>query len=410
MNQYDLDKLLFAALRNLKIKAGGDVYFDPGVERAMEKARRKKPGNQDAMDAGMILSIRRAHEDDFCIAVRDIPSPYEPPQRSEALYYAIRAGSHEITDKIDEAIADYTKLLELDSGSTWALGCRGRLYLDKGDFEAARRDLERRAELETIPDNKPLAQNALNELTSLENCEDILDVEFDSVEAEARQHWYHARHTTAGEGAGRRECLRGLDILDTAIQLAGGRFPRAHTLKAQIYLKLDNIDKAVDEACTALEESPNEFGSLALLAMLAVANCPASPDAPKQGFGEELAGTINNNTARDIITTMSQENQRRKAENQWRDTVREHFGYIVDMVDLFTKLCTHGINADNFVRFSETMMDVQDMLDEKGLPFPPEMIPQAIADVPDSKMFFANEEELNAVEEIRQIARGALAQ
>jgi tetratricopeptide (TPR) repeat protein len=406
--QHELDRLFCACLRNLKIKVATDVYIDPAVERALEKARRKQGDSQNVMDAGVILAIRNYHADEFVLDVFDIPGAYDQPERTEKLYLAIRAGANELQGEVDAAIADYTKLLELDGDSTWALACRGRLLVDKSDFAAARNDLEKRAALETIPQNKPLAQAALDRLKALENCEDVLEVEFSAVPTEARQHYLHARHTTSKAGDNKRELLRALAILDTAIQAAGEKFPRAHTLKAMIFTKLGNYEKAEEEANQALDESPHEFDSLYLLAAMAVAACPTEPNAPEQGFVGDIARSSGSGFISRVFSTGSDEYQKQKAINEWKSTVREHFAYVEGMVALFRELCDHGINAENYISFSQSMLDVQDSIEEMGLPFPPHTIPQTIVDIPDNRLFWGKEDEHAAVENVRQVAWGYL--
>jgi tetratricopeptide (TPR) repeat protein len=407
MNQHDLDRLLFFALRNLKIKAGQDVYFNPDVARALEKAARKKPGNKDVLDARLILDIRNHHKEDFSIAVRNIPDPYDQPKRSEALYLAMRAGAQEISGETDAAIADYSKLLQIDSGKTWGLACRGKLYMNQGDFGAARQDLELRAKLQTDAENQKLAQAALTALAALENCEDIFDAEFDAVPAAARQQYLLARETVAAQNAGKREQLQGLAILDTALRAASGTFPRAHTLKALIYDALGNIDKAIDEVRTALEQSPYEFDAQALLAELAVVNCPTSPDAPRQGIVSQAASTSNGFVGA-ILKGASEGWQEQKSVGEWERTVRSHLREVTAMVDLFSKLCSHGINDSNFISFAETMSELQDKIEEIGLPFPPQTIPQAILNVPDGKIFYSGEITAAKIAQIRLTAQGEL--
>jgi tetratricopeptide (TPR) repeat protein len=72
----------------------------------------------------------------------------------DSSFYALRGDSYEYKNEYDQAIADYNKAIEMDPGHWWAYETRGNIYKSKGEYDQAIADYTKAIELK--PDITPL--------------------------------------------------------------------------------------------------------------------------------------------------------------------------------------------------------------------------------------------------------------
>jgi hypothetical protein len=127
MSFLEIDRLLFASLRRLGINASGHVYTDGSIQDKLDKVLDRDPDNVHALDASLIISIRRHYQESFPLLLRDIPDKADEPERTYPLYLTLKAAAAEITGDIEGAVNTYSELLQLEPSNKWASVCRAKL-------------------------------------------------------------------------------------------------------------------------------------------------------------------------------------------------------------------------------------------------------------------------------------------
>ncbi len=84
--------------------------------------------------------------------------------RTNAILYCSRAAVLLKQDKLDEAVEDYTKAIELQAKYLKAYQRRAKCYMEQENYEAAVRDYSKVLEMKNTTENKRLLQNAQLEL------------------------------------------------------------------------------------------------------------------------------------------------------------------------------------------------------------------------------------------------------
>lgn len=139
--------------------------------------------------------------------------------------YAIRA---ELTDQVDEKLADFSRAIELDPQNTDAWRGRGLAYLSQGDHESALDDLMKL--LEQNPEDPVTHQAVAEVLSQMQQYEKALE---------------HVDQVIAQRPESSLPWL----------------------LRARIHLAQENSDQAIDDLDRALELNPRDVNSLMLRAV-----------------------------------------------------------------------------------------------------------------------------------------------
>lgn len=149
-----------------------------GVTFAFDESLEKELRNAGA-DESLISAIRRRAP-----AVKPVPAPQTvptpaptpvpvaTPKPPDAAFYQNRGNSRFVLGEFDDAIADYTKAIELDPKQVTIFFSRGMAYLNKKNFNPAIADFDRVIELE--PNEASAYYNRANALENTGNFEKAL--------------------------------------------------------------------------------------------------------------------------------------------------------------------------------------------------------------------------------------------
>jgi tetratricopeptide (TPR) repeat protein len=298
-----------------------------------------------------------------------------------------------------EVIDHCTAMLRERRDDTYALSLRSMAYQALGDNTRALQDLQ--ACLAIDPDDEEIRQQ-IAEL----NYDDILENEFDAMPPQARDSYGKARELCAVDGAARREFVQALALLDRAVQTANGKFPRAHTLKSRIYNELNEIDKCMTEAQTALAESPNEFEAQWVIVSLYIAN-HQNRLQHRGGFHsmvDDVAGSATS-TGGSIIGGLFRHGAQIAHESKVNKELRTE---IDKLLAIYKRLTDHGVYDFRYIDFSDYLLEIATQIHDKHLPYEKRTIIQAIIGVAPEKIYLRDEENQEQIDKTRLSAQGEM--
>jgi tetratricopeptide (TPR) repeat protein len=280
-------------------------------------------------------------------------------------------------------------------------------YLRGVAYAALKQQTEARADWEkclTLEPDHGDAKQALEAMTF----DDILETELDAIAPAAVALLQQAQDVYENAGDKQAELMRAVAILDRAIKTAGGAFPRAHTIKAQVFHDLHELAKCLAETTLALQESPNEFGAQYIIAILNVVNCPTEPEPPKNGIVGDMARSSGGGFFSQLFSAGSDEYQRQKAITKWRQEQAKMLGEVDKLLEIYARLTDHGVYDYNYLTFSENLLYLAEEIRNRDLPYQKNKLAAAILDVPAEKIFTRSDEAREFIEQVRQTAQGEM--
>lgn len=170
-----------------------------------------------------------------------------------------------------------------------------------------------------------------------------------------------------------------ISLLLLAVKKAGGPFPDANGMLAELYFSIGDDDSATRYADLALSQDPELLETQLLKARIALYNL------------ESMDGGI--------IGALSEMSRRRKLKDE-----------LTHYLSLYDTLCAKGMSADHFVYRSNALIRLADELARMGNPLSRKInLYSHVANAPIAKLTYEREEDRAAVKKVRRLAEGRMA-
>jgi tetratricopeptide (TPR) repeat protein len=322
-----------------------------------------------ALDCSNIITIRQKHAHLFPIDRVVVPPNDDEPGRNKLQYLCISAGALEVVEKYDEAVTAYDELLEILPDCLWALKCKNDC-IEK---------LSQKLQSYILP-AEPLEPTGIN---------DILQAEYESLSVNVRNKLDEAEELLKDADSDESALRQAIETADEAITLNGGSLSAARVIKANAYLELEEMGEAYDSMSLAFEENPDEFNAVWFLTLAVVHNCE---DIALEETGTKKRGLL----GKAISGTYSQ---------RARQMIMESLTVVDDLIELYERLASSGLYGWRYIDFSDNMLRIADAIIENQLPHQAKRLALAVLNVPDSQIYFHNENIAAMVDELRRNAR-----
>lgn len=181
----------------------------------------------------------------------------------------------------------------------------------------------------------------------------------------------------AGDQISSRDLRDAISLLLLAVNKAGGVYPEAHGLVAELYRDLGDPESATRHADLALAQDPELLETRWLKVRLAL----------------EDPGSIDGG----LVGALSGMSKKRKLNNE-----------IERYMDLYDRLCQRGMEAWMFVYRSNSMIKLADELVQLRNPFGRKLY-ERVAKAPIANLTYEKEEERAEVKRVRHLAQGHVA-
>jgi tetratricopeptide (TPR) repeat protein len=153
--------------------------------------------------------------------------------------------------RLDEAIADFTNAVSLDSKDVWALANRGIAYVWKGDVEGAKRDLDA---AEALDADNPVSLRARGLLAEREgDLQAALDAYEKSLKVDPRNGFALGQRARLRQAKGQFELA--LEDASAALDL-NPAWPDMYLVRANAYRGLGKEAEALAEAQAVMKANP----------------------------------------------------------------------------------------------------------------------------------------------------------
>ncbi|HXZ15864.1 MAG TPA: tetratricopeptide repeat protein, partial [Roseiarcus sp.] len=264
--------------------ARGQTYGMMGqYDRAIQDfdaAIGQAPGFAAALfNRGRTFSAKRQYAEalsDFGEAIRLNPD--------YAAAYQARGEAHGALKQYDAAIEDFSSAIKISPEFVVALDGRGRSYLAKKDYQRAILDFDEAHRLDAgyaaAAYDRDVARNALTCATSLGGATAARRIDAclalignSSLDADLRADAYVGRAMAASEDTTdpKASLERMIGDLTDAIRLAPQEVAHVYRLRAMAYYRLQDLDRALSDATSAVEMGGNTALDLALRSQILAA-------------------------------------------------------------------------------------------------------------------------------------------
>ncbi len=222
-----------------------------------------------------------------------------------------------------------------------------------------------------------------------------------------------AQWKEAGENPSERQYYDFVSLVKLAINKADEPIGLLHSVLAQVHFDVDNFTDAWQEAENALSLDHDDFKAQHIKTIIAYAiyvDATEESQSKEMGFMDTLSAIISfpkgyqqgRETGRRIGEAIGSKQYAKQAQETF-------FQELKNSVDQFKRICSQGIEANDFIGFSRRLIKMGDGLSETGIKLDENLNLYAlVANIPEGNISFKTDEEKNNIKTIQLIAQGRL--
>lgn len=374
---------------------------------------------------GLAFQMQQEHEsaiEDFSKAIQ-LDSQMGPA-------YGLRGDSFLVTENFLKASQDYSQALAMDPENLHALVNRGLSYAAQGDYQKAYSDLSKAIEID--PENEDalhiradIALEQNDPSRAIEDYSRILQLNPNNAEvqkalaiakkiasgdnsmvphiSDESVNLFNQAHTllqSAGQEPNPQVARNAISYLSMAIEKAGAPFPRAHALKAMLFLEdLSDYDSAWKEAEKALRENPNEYRAQSVKTRIA----GGSVQIAETGWVGGFLKAITSGSARDSFQTTYDISAAKASQRRFKNEVER-------LLEIFQTLCSEPLDATEYLYYVDDLVSLADQVIELQIPLDKKVnIYGCVANTPTEHLIFESEEQKREVDNVKLLVQGRVS-
>lgn len=291
-----------------------------------------------------------------------------------------------------KAIADLKQSIELDSKNSSAYELRGNVYLEMGNYPEALQDLSQALELDP---NNPELQNTVQSVKTMLDSDSEPAIQLSN---EALQYFSQAINLiqNTDQASYDRACRDAISLLSESIRVANAPFPRAHALRAMLYIDLEEYEAAWNEADRALELDPDEFRAQNVKTSIA----GGSVRVADTGIVKGIFKIFTARSARESYQTSYDISAAKSSQRRFKKEV-------IKLLQIFERLCAKPLEASEYLYYAETLIDLADSIIQNHIPIDRNVnIYRSVALTPVENLMYESLEQKREVNRIRTLAKG----